>query len=60
MLIDHQAIYKDKSRWWNSIILEANNRRIIILVFYRIPDRSNYRIHMIKAQLDKADKVKPA
>ena len=49
MLIDHQATYKDKSGRWNLIMLEANNRRIMILVFYRIPDGSNHGIHTVKA-----------
>ena len=48
ILIDHQATYKGKKGRWNSVTLEANNKRIMILVFYRTIDGSNQEIHTVK------------
>ena len=55
-LIKIENNFADPKGRQSAIMMEANKKRILIVVLYRIPDSSNQRNYTVKAQIDKVGK----
>ena len=53
----HADTYKDSLGRQNTVKIKANNRAIMIVTLYRLPDGSRGKLNTVKAQFDKKNKV---